>query len=234
MAENETGSQEWQALRSKMVAEQLRKRGLRDERILGVMASVPRERFVPASVRHAAYDDRAIPIGHAQTISQPFIVAYMTEKLALRPRSVVLEVGTGSGYQTAVLAALARHVYTIERISALRQEAEDALSDLGISNVTMSSGDGSLGLREHAPFDRIMVTAGAPNVPAPLVDQLTPEGVLVVPVGGRKEQTIIRIERRDARTIKTSWIPCRFVKLIGQEAWNDPGTTPAATDPKVP
>ena len=219
MADERDQSDEWLALRRQMVDKQIRLRSVRDQGVLDTMMALPRERFVPSDVRSAAYEDRALPIGHGQTISQPFIVAYMTEQLSLTSDARVLEIGTGTGYQTAVLALLAKHVFTVERIAALQRQAAENLTKLNLSNITMSVGDGSLGMEAHAPYDRILGTAGAPKVPRPLVDQLVDGGVLVLPVGGPREQTIVRVVRKGRRTVETPMLACRFVQLIGQEAW---------------
>ena len=220
MAKERDQPNEWLALRRQMVDKQIRLRSVRDQGVLDTMMALPRERFVPSDVRSAAYEDRALPIGHGQTISQPFIVAYMTEQLSLTPDARVLEIGTGTGYQTAVLALLAKHVFTVERIAALQQQAAANLAELNLSNITMSVGDGSLGLEAHAPYDRILGTAAAPKVPRPLVDQLVDGGVLVIPVGGEREQTIVRVIRKGRRTVETPMLACRFVQLIGQEGWH--------------
>jgi protein-L-isoaspartate(D-aspartate) O-methyltransferase len=202
-----------------MVEEQIRGRGIDDQRVLEAMLQIPRGDFLPAASRHAAYEDRALPIGEGQTISQPYIVAYMTEKLALTPSCRVLEIGTGTGYQTAILALLCKHVYTIERIASLQQRAAEILRTLHISNVSMTIGDGSIGLKKAAPFDRILITAAAPRVPQPLMDQLVNAGRLVAPVGGATEQTIVVVVREGLRTIETPHLACRFVKLIGEQGW---------------
>ncbi len=220
MANERDQPNEWLALRKQMVNNQIRLRSVRDQGVLDTMMALPRERFVPSDVRSAAYEDRALPIGYGQTISQPFIVAYMTEQLSLTPDVRVLEIGTGTGYQTAVLALLAKHVFTVERIAALQQQAAANLAELNLSNITMSVGDGSLGLEAHAPYDRILGTAAAPKVPRPLVDQLVDGGVLVIPVGGEREQTIVRVIRKGRRTVETPMLACRFVQLIGQEGWH--------------
>jgi protein-L-isoaspartate(D-aspartate) O-methyltransferase len=206
--------------RRRMVEEQLRVRGLRDEAVLDAMMQVPREAFIPAASRHLAYDDRALAIEHGQTISQPYIVAYMTEKLLTTPSCRVLEVGTGTGYQAAVLASLVQHVYSIERLSDLKEKAAAVLAELGISNVSLFVGDGTLGLPEYAPFDRIIVTAGAPNVPRALVEQLVNGGVMVVPVGRENEQSLVRVTRRGDRAFEERMLGCRFVKLVGEEGWH--------------
>ncbi|MFQ5412951.1 MAG: protein-L-isoaspartate(D-aspartate) O-methyltransferase [Phycisphaerae bacterium] len=222
MTDESHQSPDWEALRRTMVEKHLIARGIRDPRVLDVIGGLPRERFIPPEQRQDAYADRALPIACGQTISQPYIVAYMTERLELTPTSRVLEIGTGCGYQTAVLAMLCANVYTIERIPALRRGAEDVLTRLGIANVRMACGDGSLGLPDFAPFDRIIVTAAAPRVPSPLVEQLADTGILIAPVGGEKSQRITCVERRAGRAIETSLLPCRFVRLIGREGWHPP------------
>jgi len=208
-------------LRKEMVERQLRVRGLTDERVLKVMEKVPRHLFVEESLRHRAYDDCALPIGKGQTISQPYMVAMMTEVLAPEPDSRVLEVGTGSGYQAAVLAELVSEVYTIERNPALSRRAEEILKNLGYSNVHLFTGDGSLGLPEHAPFDRILITAASPDVPAPLKDQLVDGGLLVAPVGGRFSQQVVRLEKRGTDFRERYFTPCVFVPLIGKYGWDE-------------
>jgi protein-L-isoaspartate(D-aspartate) O-methyltransferase len=202
-----------------MIEQDIRRRGVRDPRVLDAMATIPRERFVPPAVRTSAYEDHPLPIDFGQTISQPFIVAYMTELLAVTPDAKVLEIGTGSGYQTAVLARLARTVHTVERIDALRERTAQTIAELQLTNIVLHAGDGSLGLPAFAPFDRIIVTAAAPRVPPPLVVQLADGGRLVIPVGGDTEQTIVQVIRKGSRTIETTMLACRFVKLIGQEGW---------------
>jgi len=206
--------------RQRMVEHDIRRRGVRDPRVLNALATIPRERFVPPAQRTAAYDDRALPLDFGQTISQPFIVAYMTELLAVAPECIVLEIGTGSGYQTSVLARLAQTVHTVERLDELRERAARTFADLQLANVVLHSGDGSLGLPELAPFDRIIVTAAAPRVPPPLVEQLADGGRLVIPVGGDTEQTIVEVTREGSRSIEIPRLACRFVKLIGQEGWS--------------
>ena len=205
--------------RKRMVDEQIRARGITDPRVIEVMEQVPRERFMPASQVHEAFSDRALPIDCGQTISQPFMVASMTEHLDVHSQHCVLEIGTGSGYQTAILARLAAHVYTIERLAPLQEEAHRLLDSLGITNVSYLVGDGSLGWPEFAPFDRIIVTAGAPETPRALVDQLVDGGRLVIPLGGRSEQTLTVVDRREGKTIEMPRYACRFVQLIGRQAW---------------
>ncbi|MDO8631855.1 MAG: protein-L-isoaspartate(D-aspartate) O-methyltransferase [Phycisphaerales bacterium] len=211
--------QDWPVLRRRMIDDQIRPRGVCDPRVLDAMMSVPREVFVPPHLRLSAYEDRALPLAVGQTISQPFIVAYMTQQLAVEPHHRVLEIGTGSGYQCAILARLAAHVYTIERLDALRSTAAQTLAGLAIANVTLRDGDGSLGLAEFAPYDRILVTAAAPRIPPALVEQLVDHGRLVIPIGGPTEQTIVVVTRDGSRTTETSTLGCRFVKLIGKEGW---------------
>jgi protein-L-isoaspartate(D-aspartate) O-methyltransferase len=205
--------------RQRMVEEQLRRRGIADERVLDAMARVPRELFVPESVRDHAYDDAALPIGGDQTISQPYMVARICEALSVRPGDRVLDVGTGSGYQAAVLARLADEVHTIERLPALADRARSALQLAGCTNVRVHVGDGSLGLPEHAPFGAIAVAAAAPEVPASLYDQLEPGGRLVVPVGGRGGQELQLVVRSPEGPALLRSVPCRFVPLVGAEGF---------------
>jgi len=219
MANSQSHNNEWAELRRNMIDRHIRPRGVQDERVLAAIRRTPREIFVPESLRASAYEDRALPVGHGQTISQPYIVAYMTEQLAPTEGCRVLEIGTGTGYQTALLAALCKEVFTVERIEALQREATARLTSLGVTNVHPSIGDGSVGLPEFAPYDRILVTAAAPRVPAKLVSQLADDGRLVIPVGGRHEQTIVRVVRLGSRHVETPLLACRFVKLIGQDAW---------------
>jgi len=206
--------------RRDMVEHQLRHRHITDQRVLSAMDELPRERFIGDSMLYEAYDDRALPIDCGQTISQPYMVAVMTQCLEVAPAHRVLEIGTGSGYQTAVLAKLARHVYTVERIEHLSQQAQTHLHELNIGNVSFCVGDGTLGWADHAPYDRILVTAGAPDVGQALVDQLVDGGLLVVPVGAPDEQVLTVVQRQGDRTIEKPSIACRFVKLIGREGWD--------------
>lgn len=204
-----------------MVEEQIRARGVRDDRVLAVMERVPRERFVLQANEEIAYADQALPLAGGQSISQPYIVAAMTEVLAVRPEHRILEVGTGSGYQTAILAELAAEVYTIERIEFLQFAARELLAAMGILNVAYRAGDGTLGWPEAAPFDGIIVTAAAPDVPGSLLGQLADGARLVIPVGSADEQTLTVIERAGSTTREMPQFPCRFVKLIGREGWQD-------------
>lgn len=202
-----------------MISEQLQSRGIKDERVLRVMASIPREMFVPDLLQASAYDDRALDIGLGQTISQPYIVAYMTAKLEILPLHRVLEIGTGSGYQTAVLAALAHEVYTVEAVGELLGQARIRLEGLGVHGVHYKSGDGTLGWVEQSPFDRIIVTAGSAKIPTPLTDQLAEGGKMIIPVGPEKGQQLTLLERRGDRVLESPLIGCRFVKLIGRHGW---------------
>ncbi|HET7789837.1 MAG TPA: protein-L-isoaspartate(D-aspartate) O-methyltransferase [Gemmatimonadales bacterium] len=202
-----------------MLVTQVTSRGVRDPRVLAALARVPREWFLPDALAPRAYEDGPLPIGAHQTISQPYIVALMTECLAPRRTHRVLEIGTGSGYQTAVLARLARHVYTIERIPTLLAEAERRFSRLGLRNVLARLGDGAQGWPEAAPFDRIIVTAAAPRVPEPLMDQLAPEGRLVIPVGDAAAQELLVVERAPAGWRERRVEGVRFVPLISDLAF---------------
>lgn len=183
------------------------------------MARVPRHRFVPLHLLPHAYEDRPLPIGHDQTISQPYIVALSTEALALEPTHRALEVGTGSGYQTAILAELVGEVYTVERLAELSVAAEERLRSLGYANVRFRVGDGTRGWPEEAPFDAILVTAGAPRIPERLLTQLAPHGRLVIPVGGRFSQELTLVRRQEQRLVHQRLCPCTFVPLIGEEGW---------------
>ena len=204
------------------IDEQLVARGIRDPRVLEAMARVPREAFVPESSQAQAYADRALPIRSGQTISQPFMVAVMTEALRLQGAERVLEIGTGSGYQAAILAELASEVITIERRPELADEARTILRSLGYFNVEVVVGDGTLGLAASAPFDRILVTAGAPRVPEALTQQLSPDrGRLVIPVGSSEQQWLRVITRDGDRFDETTREACVFVPLVGEDAWPD-------------
>jgi protein-L-isoaspartate(D-aspartate) O-methyltransferase len=205
-----------------MVERQLRSRDIEDERVLEAMERVPRDLFVPHELRVRAYEDAALPIGFGQTISQPYMVARICESLSLRGSERVLDVGTGSGYQAAVLAELAHEVHTIERIPELATFARERLAEAGYGErVQVHVGDGTLGLPEHAPYEAIAVAAAAPDPPAPLYDQLAERGRLVVPVGGRRGQQLQLIVRSPEGPAVARSIPCRFVPLVGQEGFSD-------------
>jgi protein-L-isoaspartate(D-aspartate) O-methyltransferase len=203
-----------------MVEEQLRRRGIADDRVLEAMERVPRELFVPAELRDRAYDDAALPIGGEQTISQPYMVARICEVLSVRETDRVLDVGTGSGYQAAVLAELAAEVHTIERILELAERAREALDAAGYDRVRVHVGDGSKGLPDHAPFGAIAVAAAAPEVPASLYEQLERGGRLAVPVGGRRGQELQLVVRSPEGPAVLRSGPCRFVPLIGEEGFD--------------
>lgn len=209
---------DFERLRLQMVERQLRKRGIADEKVLAAMAHVPRHRFVGEASRWASYEDEPLPIGSGQTISQPYMVARMTELAQVDGESRVLEVGTGSGYQAAVLAEMAGKVWSIERHPELAERARETLVELGYSNVHVVVGDGSLGLPEEAPFDGIVVTAAAPEVPAALLEQLADGGRLIIPVGGSFGQRLRVIRRRGPDFAETDVLGCRFVPLIGAQA----------------
>jgi len=202
-----------------MVERQLRARDIRDEHVLEAMASVPRELFVPAEERRRAYRDAALPIGHGQTISQPYMVARIAEALALRPGELVLDVGTGSGYQAAVLAELGADVVTIERLLELAEQARANLAAAGYPQVEVRVGDGTLGVPDRAPFDAIAVAAAAPAFPETLYEQLRPRGRLVVPVGGQRAQRLEVIVRSPEGPAVVHSVPCRFVPLVGEEGF---------------
>jgi protein-L-isoaspartate(D-aspartate) O-methyltransferase len=211
-------------LRSQMVEEQLRGRGISDAQVLKIMGEVPRHLFVPEDLRQQAYDDGPLPIGCDQTISQPYMVGLMTEKLCLTGVESVLEVGTGSGYQTAVLSRLAAIVISIELSSQLSESARRVLSDLGwMGNVTLVVGDGSIGYPDCAPFDRIIVTAGSPCIPRPLVHQLKEGGILVLPLGERARQVLLQLTKMPDGLKTVELVDCTFVPLIGQEGWGGTG-----------
>jgi protein-L-isoaspartate(D-aspartate) O-methyltransferase len=208
-------------LRDRMVNEQIHSRGIQDPRVLKAMRSIPRHLFVPEEYAGIAYSDSPLPIGHGQTISQPYIVALMTELLELEGEENVLEVGTGSGYQAALLAVLARRVHTIERYSELADKADETLLRLSLSNVLVHVGDGSLGLPKYAPYQAIMITAAAPRVPQPIFDQLADGGRLVLPVGGAGGQTLDRWRKLSAEFIQEHIAPVAFVPLRGQLGWKE-------------
>jgi len=205
--------------RGKMVEEQIIARGIKDPRVIAAMKKVPRHLFVEEALQNQAYSDHPLPIGEKQTISQPYMVALMTEAMQLTGEERVLEIGAGSGYQTAILAELAREVYSIERIRSLAIKARKLLYELGYFNAEIKIFDGTLGWAEKGPFDAIMVTAGAPNIPQPLYDQLALQGRLVIPVGDVYAQDLFRITRIEEGLKKEDLGGCRFVKLIGKYGW---------------
>jgi protein-L-isoaspartate(D-aspartate) O-methyltransferase len=208
--------------REKMVQEQVVGRGVKDPRVAEAMRKVPREFFVESALASRAYDDGPLPIGDKQTISQPYMVGLMTEALELKGEEKVLEVGTGSGYQTSVLGLLAAQVFSIEKIRPLSARARAVLDELHYYNIALHVGDGTIGWSDHAPYDAIIVTAGAPpNIPKPLLDQLAPGGRLVIPLGDEESQVLKRIRRTESGFQEENLGECRFVKLWGKYGWAD-------------
>ena len=207
--------------RTRLVDEQIVRRGIADARVLAAMRRVPRHLFVDEALRDRAYGDHALPIGEEQTISQPYIVALMTSLLRLTGQEKVLEIGTGSGYQTAVLAEIARRVCSIERLPRLAQRARAVLDGLGYSNVWVRVGSGTLGWPDEAPFDRIVVTAGGPSVPPPLFEQLSAGGIMILPLGDLEAQTLTVVENVNGTMRLTPHGDCKFVRLVGKYAWDN-------------
>jgi protein-L-isoaspartate(D-aspartate) O-methyltransferase len=218
------------AVRHAMVEEQLAARGIRDPAVLEAMRAVPREAFVPPDLTESAYDDGPLPIGEGQTISQPYVVAFMIAATAPRASDRALEIGTGSGYSAAVLALTVKEVYTVERIAALAETARRRLADLGHRNIRVQCGDGTLGWPEHAPYDVIIVTAGGPRIPPALLAQLAPGGRLIMPVGDERFfQQLVRCSRQaDGRIVEETLEAVAFVPLIGAEGWPAPASSPRA------
>ena len=212
---------DYRLARERMVKNQLIPRGIKDKEVLRVMGKVPRHRFIEEALVGEAYNDHPLPIGHKQTISQPYIVALMTEALELTGNEKVLEIGTGSGYQTAILAELAQKVYTIERVRPLMEKARKLLAELGLMNILFKAFDGTLGWGEYQPYDAILVTAGAPKMPRPLLDQLVEGGRMVIPIGNKFSQELIKVTRVEDRYEEKNLGGCRFVDLIGIHGWKD-------------
>lgn len=210
---------DYKALQERMVAEQLIPRGISNKSVLNAFRRVKRHEFVPEKLKSTAYADCPLPIGEGQTISQPYMVALMTEKLGLTGNEKVLEVGTGSGYQSAILAELAKEVYTIERFAPLLENAKETLSRLNYKNIEFKTDDGTLGWKEHAPFDRIIVTAGAPEVPKSLISQLAANGRMILPVGGGFSQALTAVSKQNGKVTKEEICGCVFVPLVGKEGW---------------
>ena len=210
----------------RLMIDQLRRLGIRSERVLDAMMRVPRHRFVNSVDWERAYINRPLPIEAGQTISQPYIVALMTEALNLSERDRVLEIGTGSGYQTAILAELAGTVYTIERSEQLHERAETRLQELGYGNVEATLGDGTLGWGEHAPYDAMIGTGAVPQLPPALLDQLGEDGRLVLPVGGRRLQQLILLEQRGGDSRKHKLCDCSFLPLVGEQGWVEEERSP--------
>ncbi len=213
------GINDYSVRRRRMVRDQIAARGIRDQRLLKVMEEVPRHEFVDEALWGQAYNDYPLSIGDGQTISQPYMVALMTDAMGLSGHEKVLEIGTGSGYQTAVLARLCDWVYSLERIESLSRRAQNILERIRVFNVNLIVGDGSKGHPPEAPYDGIMVTAGAPSVPEPLVAQLAEGGRLVVPVGDRRVQTLMRITKKGGEALREDLGGCRFVDLVGEHGW---------------
>jgi len=209
---------EYRGARRRLV-ETLQTMGIRDLAVLRAIDLTPRHVFVPTGVRHRAYEDSALPIGNGQTISQPSVHARYLELLHLTGKERVLEVGTGTGYQTALLSNLAAQVFSIERVPALYEQAREILRQLDVRNVSMLLGDGTIGWREYAPYDAILVSAGAPTVPAPLLDQLAEGGTLLIPLGGKDEQILVSFEKSDGAIVRRDIAPVRFVPLLGTHGW---------------
>ncbi len=205
-----------------MIEQQLQARGIADIRVLEAMGRIPRHLFVPSEDVDTAYDDTPLPIGHNQTISQPYIVAYMTEALELSPhnQAKVLEIGTGSGYQAAILSCLAAQVYTVERLNPLAEGAQAVFRQLGLNNIEVKVGDGSYGWLEHAPYDAIITTAASPDVPPPLLDQLAEGGTLIAPIGLRSLQQLVRLRRHGDNISKEHLIHVVFVPFLGEHGWH--------------
>ena len=209
---------EFRGARRRLV-ETLQGEGIRDLAVLRAVDLTPRHLFVPTGVRHRAYEDSALPIGNGQTISQPSVHAKYLELLGLSGKEKVLEVGTGTGYQTVLLSHLAAQVFSIERVPALYDKARDVLRQLDVRNVSLSLGDGTIGWREYAPYHAILVSAGAPDVPTPLIDQLADGGKLLIPLGTKDEQLLVSFERRDGTVVRRDIAPVRFVPLMGRHGW---------------
>ena len=211
----------WERQRRKMVEIQLIGRGIRDKKVISAFLKVPRHEFVPPPHRKDAYGDFPLPIGEGQTISQPYMVALMTELLLLKGDEKVLEIGTGSGYQTAILAEIAKSIYTVERIASLLERAKEILEFLGYKNIHFRVGDGTKGWEENAPYDAIIVTAASPEIPPPLFEQLKEGGRMVIPVGNRLGQDLIRVTKKKGKPKKENFGPCIFVPLIGEYGWKN-------------
>ncbi len=216
-----TQAPDYHLARQNMVKNQLISRGINDPGVLAAMGKVPRDCFAEKAFEGEAYNDHPLPIGHKQTISQPYIVALMTEALELTGEEKVLEIGTGSGYQTAILAELSRRIYTVERIRPMMVKARQVLQELEFNNILFKAFDGTLGWEEFEPYDAIIVTAGSPKIPQPLLDQLADGGRLIIPVGKKHGQDLIKITNKNGNFIKKNLGGCRFVDLVGKYGWKE-------------
>jgi protein-L-isoaspartate(D-aspartate) O-methyltransferase len=214
---------DYDTLRDLMVKTQLIPRGIKDKRVLDAMNRVPRHLFINSPAADNAYADMALPIGEGQTISQPYMVAAMTELLDLAGSEKVLEIGTGSGYQAAVLSELSHEVFTVERIASLAEKAKKTFRDLSYLNIHIRTADGTLGWPEEAPFDRIITTAGSPEIPAPLIEQLAEGGILVIPVGDLYTQQLLKYRKAGEKPVIEYHTPCVFVPLVGRHGWKEEG-----------
>jgi len=212
---------DFDAKRHEMVEQQLKGRDIVDPRVLKAMSDVPRHEFVPPELRDVAYGDFPLPIEEGQTISQPYIVALMTQELELKGTEKVLEIGTGSGYQAAILSRLAKMVHSVERVNSLAAKAEATLQRLSYLNVQVTVGDGTIGLEKHAPYDAIIVTAACPKIPAALTTQLKNGGILVIPVGDRWSQSLVKIKKSGKESIERKICDCTFVPLVGKDGWKE-------------
>jgi len=210
---------DYRLARQRMLRNNLIPRGINDPEVLKAMGKIHRHLFVEEALEGEAYNDHPLPIGHKQTISQPYIVALMTQALRLSGKDRVLEIGTGSGYQTAILAELADRVYTVERIRPLMEQARTLLNTMGHTNILFRAFDGTIGWKEHAPYDGIIITAGSPDIPKPLLEQLDEGGRMIVPVGDRSTQTLFKVIRQGNGYVKEDLGGCRFVDLIGAHGW---------------
>ena len=212
---------DYENLRKRMVEEQLIPRGIKNQRVLGVFYKIERHKFIPEDLRNSAYADFPVPIGEGQTISQPYIVALMTEYLGLTGKEKVLEIGTGSGYQTAILSELAGEIYSVERFEVLAGRAQTILNELGYKNIKVKAGDGTLGWEEAAPFDRIIITAASPKIPLPLIEQLADNGKLILPLGESFSQVLTLLEKKEGKLKSIDICGCVFVPLVGKHGWSN-------------
>jgi protein-L-isoaspartate(D-aspartate) O-methyltransferase len=218
---SEVSAQDFLLARERMVQEQAVARGIQDPRVIAALRKIPRHLFVDLGIVNRAYDDSALPIGEKQTLSQPYMTARMVEALSLSGEEKVLEIGTGSGYQTAVLAELCFNVFSVEKIRVLSRKARALLDRLGYQNIALHVGDGTIGWSEHAPYDGIIVSAGSPSVPQPLLEQLGEHGRLLIPIGDEQTQTLVRVSRRPSGFHQEQLGECKFVKLFGKYGWRN-------------